>query len=144
MSLNTVLRVVRFPSILGVRAPPYPQRQSSVRRDILRQDFYSTSASGDEESAIAFLPTRTSPASVKLPSGIWGSSTRRSQPEKATSPSPMRKAKPQSRASFHQSACSSLKVCCPFICQDTILKTLQITLSPRHSFLPSRGGKKSG
>jgi len=37
---------------------------------------------------------RTSPASAKLSSGRWGSSTRRSQTERVTSPSPMRKAKP--------------------------------------------------
>ena len=37
---------------------------------------------------------RTSPTSVKLSSARWGSGTRRSQTEKATSPSPMRKAKP--------------------------------------------------
>ena len=37
---------------------------------------------------------RTSPTGAKTTSSRWGSGTRRSQPEKATSPSPMRKAKP--------------------------------------------------
>jgi osomolarity two-component system response regulator SSK1 len=37
---------------------------------------------------------RTSPTGAKITPSRWGSGTRRSQPDKATSPSPMRKAKP--------------------------------------------------
>ncbi|KAI0002945.1 hypothetical protein BJV74DRAFT_876353 [Russula compacta] len=61
-----------------------------------RQASKRTGAIEALRRATASPPTspRTSPTSVKLSSARWGSGTRRSQTEKAASPSPMRKAKP--------------------------------------------------
>ena len=79
----------------------------------------------------------SSPTGAKVTSTRWGSGTRRSQPEKAASPSPMRKTKPTEPSIVPPISVLIVEGVRLLVFQDLPLKTLQITPSIKRSFLHS-------